>query len=114
MLSVELPARKLQMNADKVNNQEIEKMVAHAQNIGPDEETRLEMHIRSLLSGRVRGLRVLRRDDGFVLRGRTPTYYDKQLVLHAAMQVTALPILADEIDVVYAQEKQYTDSDNEP
>lgn len=83
-------------------------MMTHAQDIDSEEETRLEMHIQARLSGRVRGLRVVRRDSGFVLQGRTPTYYAKQLVLHAAMQATALPILADEIEVGYVQEERHT------
>lgn len=84
-------------------------MRIHAQDINSEEETRLEMHIQARLSGRVRGLRVVRRGNGFVLQGRTPTYYAKQLVLHAAMQATALPILADEIEVGYAQHERHTD-----
>lgn len=73
-----------------------------AQDTRSEEEARLEMHIQARLSGRVRGIRVVRRDNGFVLQGRTRTYYAKQLVLHAAMQATALPILANEIEVCHA------------
>ncbi len=74
-------------------------MMTHAQDISSEEEARLEMRILARLSGRVRGLRVVRRDNGFILQGRTRTYYAKQLVLHAAMQATTLPILVDEIEV---------------
>ncbi len=81
-------------------------MMTHVQDISSEEEARLEMHIQAQLSGRVRGIRVVRRDNGFVLQGRTRTYYAKQLVLHAAMQATALPILADEIEVSYAGEER--------
>jgi transposase-like protein len=80
--------------------------MAQAQDTRSEEETRLEMHIQARLSGRVRGFRVVRRDNGFVLQGRTRTYYAKQLVLHAAMQATALPILANEIEVSYAGEER--------
>lgn len=73
-----------------------------------EEEARLEMYIHVRLSGRVRGLRVVRRGNGFVLQGRTPTYHAKQLLLHAAMQATALPILAGEIEVGYAPEERHT------
>ncbi len=83
-------------------------MMTDAQHINSEEEIRLEMHIQARLSGRVRGIRVVRRDNGFVLQGRTPTYYAKQLVLHAAMQATTLPILADEIEVGHAQEERHT------
>jgi transposase-like protein len=82
-------------------------MMTRAQDINSEEEARLEMHIQARLSGRVCGLRVVRRDSGFVLQGRTRTYYAKQLVLHAAMQATALPILANEIEVYYAREERH-------
>ncbi|GEM_PF-5910589 len=83
-------------------------MMTEAQDIKFEEETRLEIHIQAQLGGRVRGLRVVRRDNGFVLQGRTPTYYAKQLVLHAAMQAATLPILADEIEVDYAPRGRHT------
>jgi Putative prokaryotic signal transducing protein len=83
-------------------------MTTQAQDINSEEEARLEMLIQAQLSGRVRGFRVVRRDNGFVLQGRTPTYYAKQLVLHAAMQATALPILANEIQVCYTREERRT------
>lgn len=83
-------------------------MMTQAQDINTEEEALLEMHIEARLSGRVRGLRVVRRGNGFVLQGRTPTYYAKQLVLHAAMQATAFPILADEIEVGFGPEERHT------
>ena len=67
------------------------------------------MHIQHRLSGRVRGIRVVRHDNGLILQGRTPTYYAKQLVLRVAMQAATLPILANEIEVVYAQQERHTD-----
>ena len=79
--------------------------MTQAQDTRSEEEARLEMHIQARLSGRVRGLRVVRRDNGFVLQGHTPTYYAKQLVLHAAMQATALPIFADEVEVGLVREE---------
>jgi hypothetical protein len=36
-----------------------------------------------------------------VLRGVTRTYYAKQLAQHAVMQLTDLPIHANEIDVTW-------------
>lgn len=83
-------------------------MMTQTQDINTEEEALLEMHIQARLRGQVRGLRVVRRDNGFILQGRTPTYYAKQLVLHAAMQATTLPILADEIEVIYAQKERHT------
>lgn len=82
-------------------------MATQAQRVNSEEEARLEIHIQTQLSGRVRGIRVVRRDNGFVLQGRTPTYYAKQLVLHAVMQATSLPILADEIEVEYARVERH-------
>ena len=80
----------------------------HAQDTSSEEETQLEMHIQARLGGRVRGLRVVRRDSGFVLQGRTRSYYAKQLVVHAAMKATNLPILVNEIEVCYADEERHT------
>lgn len=78
------------------------------QDVSSEEVARLEMHILARLSGRVRGLRIVRRDNGFVLQGRTTTYYAKQLVLHAAMQATARPILGNEIEVGHAPQERHT------
>jgi hypothetical protein len=38
-------------------------------------------------------------DNGLILRGQAHTYFAKQLAQHAAMEVTELPILANEIEV---------------
>ncbi len=69
----------------------------------PDEpsehETRLETHLQSRLGSRVRQLRVVCRDDGVVLYGNARTYHAKQLAQHLVMEITDLPILANEIEV---------------
>jgi transposase-like protein len=80
--------------------------MTQTQDTRSEEEARLEVYVQARLNGRVRGIRVVRRDNGFVLQGRARTYYAKQLVLHAAMQATSLPILADEIEVSYAGEER--------
>ncbi len=59
----------------------------------------LEARVRCRLSGRVRDLLVLGRENGLVLKGHTHTYYAKQLAQHAVMEATELPILANEIEV---------------
>jgi hypothetical protein len=61
----------------------------------------LEALIQRHLLGRVRvsHLRVLVQEQGLILQGCVPTYYDKQLAQHAAMEVSGLPILANEIEV---------------
>ena len=48
---------------------------------------------------RIRNLRVLIQDQGVVLRGQSEMYYAKQLAQHAVLDVTNLPILANEIEV---------------
>jgi hypothetical protein len=60
---------------------------------------RIEEHIRCRLSGRVRDFHLLVRDQGLVLRGHAHTYYAKQLAQQAVMEVTSLPIQANEIEV---------------
>lgn len=40
--------------------------MTRAQDISSEEEARMQMHIQARLSGRVRGLRILRRDSGLV------------------------------------------------
>jgi hypothetical protein len=56
---------------------------------------RLQQH----LSRRFRGLHVEVLDAGLVLKGRVRTYYAKQVAQHLVMQLTELPILANEIEV---------------
>jgi hypothetical protein len=59
----------------------------------------LEAHMHRRLGNRVRDLRVVRRGVGLVLSGRAATYHAKQLAQHAAMEMSNLPILANEIEV---------------
>src|SRR5262249_31002298 len=59
----------------------------------------LELLVQHRLGNRVRDLRVLVRQDGVILQGRAGTYHAKQLAQHAAMELTALPILANDIEV---------------
>ena len=63
------------------------------------EMEQLETHVQSRLNGRVRDFRLVVRGCGLVLTGRARTYYAKQLAQHAVMEATALPILANEIEV---------------
>ena len=58
--------------------------------------------VRNRLSGRVRAFELIMESAGLVLRGRTRTYYGKQLAQQAVMEVTSLPILANCIEVVSA------------
>ena len=65
-----------------------------------EKEMRLETHIKSRLGSRVRHVRVVCRNDGVILQGSAHTYYAKQLAQHSVMEITELPILANEIDVL--------------
>jgi hypothetical protein len=60
---------------------------------------RVEGHILCRLSGQILDLQVIERAGGLVLRGHTHTYYAKQLAQHAAMEISNLPTLANEIEV---------------
>ncbi len=64
-----------------------------------EELNRLEQQLRYRLGGRINELRVVPRGHGLALRGRSLTYYAKQLAQHAVMEATRLPLLANEIEV---------------
>jgi hypothetical protein len=61
----------------------------------------LETLIKRLLLGRATlcRIRVLVHEQGLILQGCAATYYAKQLAQHAGMEVTGLPLLANEIEV---------------
>jgi hypothetical protein len=59
----------------------------------------LESLMQRRLGNRVRDLRIEVQPDGIVLQGRTTTYHAKQLAQHAAMELTNLPIVANDIEV---------------
>ena len=67
--------------------------------VTPEKETRLETHIQARLGSRVRHVRVMCRNNGVILQGSAHTYYAKQLAQQSVMEVTDLPILANEIEV---------------
>jgi len=64
-----------------------------------DEVAEWEQHLRDSLSGQIRGLRLVVKARGIILRGHARTYYAKQLAQHFAMELTGLPILANEVEV---------------
>jgi hypothetical protein len=64
-----------------------------------DVVTALETDIRGRLVRQVPHFRLVVADGGLILRGRAGTYHVKQLVQHAVMKGTRLPILANEIEV---------------
>jgi hypothetical protein len=59
----------------------------------------LEDRLRCRLGGRISDLQLVPRDTGVVLRGRSYTYYAKQLAQHAVMEATEIPLVANEIEV---------------
>lgn len=59
----------------------------------------LEARIQCRLNGRLCYFRLVVADQGVILRGRSQTYYVKQLAQHAVMDATELPVLANEIEV---------------
>jgi hypothetical protein len=63
------------------------------------ETKRLEGLLTDRLGSRVRGLRLVFEQTGVILRGRSETYHAKQIAQHAVMEITAEPILANEIEV---------------
>lgn len=60
----------------------------------------IELRVQAHLSGRIRHLQLLVVNDGLVLRGSARTYHAKQVAQHAVMQMTDLPIVANEIEVM--------------
>jgi hypothetical protein len=66
---------------------------------GAREVEQLETRVQSRLNGLVRNFRLAARGCGLVLTGQARTYYARQLAQHAVMEATALPIVANEIDV---------------
>ena len=59
----------------------------------------LETRVQVKLCGRIRELQLLIQGCGIILRGFARSYHAKQLAQHAVMEETALPILANEIEV---------------
>jgi hypothetical protein len=66
--------------------------------ISPNEE-HLESLMQRRLGNRVRDLRITVRTNGVILQGRAATYHAKQLAQHAVMELSDLPILANNIEV---------------
>jgi len=62
-------------------------------------EELVEREVRSRTSGRIRGLEVRVSDGQVVIRGRTSTYYAKQLVSHAAMDTADQLSVMNEVEV---------------
>jgi hypothetical protein len=59
----------------------------------------LEDLVRKRLGGRLRDFRLTIRDAGLVLGGHARSHHAKQLALHAIMDMTSVPVVANEIEV---------------
>lgn len=59
----------------------------------------IEQAVQSRTGGRVRGLRVHLVDGCVIISGRTSTYYNKQLVTHAAMEAADDALVMNEVEV---------------
>jgi hypothetical protein len=64
-----------------------------------DELAALEQRVRDHLDGRISDVKFELIGEGLVLRGKTRTYYAKQLAQEIVMQASARPLLANEIEV---------------
>jgi hypothetical protein len=65
----------------------------------PYRHERLEAMVQHRLGSRVRNLHILVRPNGLILMGWAATYHAKQLAQHLTMELVALPILANDIEV---------------
>jgi hypothetical protein len=63
------------------------------------QKEQLESLLQRRLGNRVRDLSVLVLPGGVILQGRTSTYHAKQLAQHAVMELSPLPLLANDIEV---------------
>ena len=57
----------------------------------------VEAHVKQRLGGRASHFQVLFDGNGLVLRGQTRSQYARQLAQQAVMEITDLPIVANEI-----------------
>jgi hypothetical protein len=64
-----------------------------------EQPAELEAQVLRRLRGRLRDFHLIFEENGLILRGRSRTYYVKQLAQHTVMQATELPIVANEIEV---------------
>lgn len=71
-----------------------------AQSLPHDSVARWQALARHTLRGSVQNLRLTQTEDGLILQGQVHTYYAKQCAQHTVMTLTAMPIAANQIDVV--------------
>jgi hypothetical protein len=64
-----------------------------------DELARIAGQVQRELGNRVLDFRIVVDETGLILRGRTATFYVKQMVQHVVMRAGRLPVAANEIEV---------------
>jgi hypothetical protein len=64
-----------------------------------DELDTIQQAIRSNLALQIGNFRIRPFDNGLVLEGHTTTYHGKQMIQHSIMNLTDVPILANNITV---------------
>ena len=70
-----------------------------SRNLRTHEACELATFIAHHLVCRIQGFELIQAADGLILRGRSASYYGKQMAQHVVMNATSLPILANEIQV---------------
>jgi hypothetical protein len=68
--------------------------------IRADSASELAFHLAERLARKVYDFQLIDVGNGLILRGRCPSYYDKQMAQHAVMNATSLRIVANEIEVI--------------
>jgi hypothetical protein len=66
----------------------------------PETVSELESQVQRALNDRIADFRLIVREQGLILQGKSWTYYAKQLAQHLAMEATGSPILANQIEVL--------------
>jgi len=66
----------------------------------PSELEQLEAHVQTRLNRKVENFGLGVHEDGLILTGEARSYFARQLAERAVLQASALPIFANEIDVV--------------
>jgi hypothetical protein len=65
--------------------------------------SQLQLLIQTRLGKGVSNFQLILVDGGWVIRGRTQTYYAKQLAQEAVMELTDVPIIANSIQVKHTR-----------
>jgi hypothetical protein len=67
--------------------------------IATDDVVQMQTRLQSILRGRVDNFRIVCQESGLILQGQATNFHAKQLAQQEVMNMTMLPILANEITV---------------